>query len=102
LTGGVLSGHLNPAKPLTSQDQESAHGVVRWRIIDLCQWVWDEFAIVTSQQTLSRELRAMGYCKLSARPRHHAQAPGAIDAFKKSSPRCWQASRESGASIPAT
>ena len=22
----------------------AVHGVVRWRIIDLCQWVWDEFA----------------------------------------------------------
>jgi hypothetical protein len=32
---------------------------------------------------LSRELRAMGYRKLSARPRHHAQAEGAIEDFKK-------------------
>jgi hypothetical protein len=32
---------------------------------------------------LSRELRAMGYRKLSARPRHHAQAAGAIEDFKK-------------------
>jgi transposase len=37
----------------------AVHGVVRWRVIDLCQWVWDEFAIIISQQTLSRELRAM-------------------------------------------
>src|SRR5215813_4675389 len=59
------------------------HGVVRWRIIDLCQWVWDEFQISISKQTLSRELRAMSYRKLSARPRHHAQAEGAIEAFKK-------------------
>ena len=50
----------------------SVHGVVRWRIIDLCQWVWEEFEIIVSQQTLSRELRAMGFRKLSARPRHHA------------------------------
>ena len=80
----------------------AVHGVVRWRIIDLCQWVWDEFAIIISQQTLSRELRAMGYRKLPARPRHHAQAPGAIEACKKSSPRCWQAARASRTSIPAT
>jgi transposase len=80
----------------------AVHGVVRWRIIDLCQWVWEEFEIIISQQTLSRELRAMGYRKLSARPRHHAQAPGAIEAFKKNSPRGWQASRASRASIPAT
>jgi len=36
-----------------------------------------------AKQTLSRELRAMGYRKLSARPRHHAQAAGAIEDFKK-------------------
>jgi transposase len=43
-----------------------AHGVVRWRIIDLCQWIWEEFEISVSQQTLSRELRAMSYRKLGA------------------------------------
>jgi transposase len=62
------------------------HGVVRWRIIDLCQWVWDEFEISVSKQTMSRELRAMGYRKLSARPRHHDQAAGAIEAFKTYGP----------------
>jgi transposase len=77
-------------------------GVVRWRLIDLCQWVWDEFEISVSRQTLGRELRAMGYRKLSARPRHHAQAAGAIDAFKKSGRRYWRRSRASVASIALT
>ena len=63
------------------------HGVVRWRVIDLCQWLRDEHQVVVAKQTLSRELRRMGYRKLSARPRHHAQKEGAIDAFKKTSPR---------------
>ena len=40
----------------------------------------------------------MGYRKLSARPRHHAQAEGAIEAFKKASPRVWTRSRASRAS----
>src|SRR5450631_3899637 len=48
----------------------ATHGVVRWRLVDLCQWVWEEFRIVIAKQTLSRELRTMGYRKLSARPRH--------------------------------
>ena len=61
----------------------AVHGVVRWRIIDLCQWIWDEFQVTIAEQTLSRELRAMKYRKLSARPRHHAQAEGAIETFKK-------------------
>jgi hypothetical protein len=47
----------------------TGHGVVRWRIIDLCQCLWDEYGISVSKQTLSLELRAMGYRKLSARPR---------------------------------
>ena len=62
------------------------HGVVRWRLIDLAQWIYEEFRITVAKQTLSRELRAMGYRKLSARPRHHAQAEGAIETFKKKFP----------------
>ena len=65
------------------------HGVVRWRVVDLCQWLWDGYVVAVSKQTLSRELRRMGYRRLSARPRHHAQAAGAIEAFKKVSPRVW-------------
>jgi len=78
----------------------AAHGVVRWRIVDLCQWVWEEFRVVVAKQTLSRELRAMGYRKLSARPRHHTQAQGAIDDFKKVSPPAWRRSRAKKASSP--
>jgi transposase len=79
----------------------AAHGVVRWRVVDLCQWVWEEFRVSIARQTLSRELRAMGYRKLSARPRHHAQAEGAIEAFKKASPPVWRRSRRTRASHPA-
>ena len=61
-------------------------GVVRWRLADLTQWLWDEFGLSVSRQTLGRELRAMGFRKLSARPGHHAQHPEAIEAFKKNSP----------------
>ena len=76
------------------------HGVVRWRIIDLCQWLWDEFQVAVSEQTLGRVLLAMEYRKLSARPRHHAQATDAIKAFKKTSRCCWQASRANRTSMP--
>ena len=77
------------------------HGVVRWRVIDLCQWLRDEHQVVVAKQTLSRELRRMGYRKLSARPRHHAQKEGAVDAFKKTSPRAWTRSGARRASSPA-
>jgi transposase len=78
----------------------AVHGVVRWRIIDLCQWIFEEFRVVVSRQTLSRELRAMGYRKLSARPRHHAQAASAIEDFKKVSRLAWTRSRARTASLP--
>src|SRR5262249_10978750 len=42
----------------------AVHGVVRWRLIDLAQWIFEEFRITIAKQTLSRELRAMGYRKL--------------------------------------
>jgi transposase len=77
----------------------AVHGVVRWRVIDLCQWLWDEFKVRIAKQTLSRELRAMGYRKLSARPRHHAQAADAVDAFKKPFPTLWSSSPASSGSI---
>jgi transposase len=95
-----LSAHLNgksPGHPPKLNDAQrqaiarmiesgpipAVHGVVRWRLIDLAQWIFEEFRITIAKQTLSRELRCMGYRKLSARPRHHAQAAGAIEDFKK-------------------
>jgi transposase len=67
------------------------HGVVRWRLVDLGQWLWEEFCVSVSPQTLRRTLRGMGLRKLSARPKHHAQAEGAIVAFKTYGPPRLQA-----------
>ena len=63
-------------------------GVVRWRLKDLVQWVWDEFRIVVSETTLGRELRKLGYRKLSARPRHHARATPRWRFLKRVSRAC--------------
>ena len=67
-------------------------GVVRWRLCDLAQWLWEEFRISVSVQTLGREVRALGYRKLSARPRHYAQDANAAETFKKTSPPLWRKS----------
>jgi transposase len=74
------------AAMIESGPMPAIHGVVRWRLVDLAQWLLETFRVRVARQTLSRELRAMGYRKLSARPRHHAQVDGAIEAFKKVSP----------------
>jgi transposase len=77
------------------------HGVVRWRLKDLTLWTWEEFQISISETTLSRELRALGYRKLSARPRHYAQDPEALELFKKVSPPSWRRSgRASRRALP--
>ena len=72
----------------------SVHGVVRWRLVDLIEWLWEEFRVPISKQTLSREVRALGYRKLSARPRHHARREAEVSAFKKPFPPAWRRSLE--------
>jgi transposase len=103
---GLLDGKApgRAAKLNATQRQELArmvesgpipaiHGVVRWRLIDLAQWLWEEYRIRVAKQTLSRQLRAMGFRKLSARSRHRAHNEHAAEAFKKTSPTCWRRSR---------
>jgi len=109
---GMINAKAPGKPPKLSADQRAAlaaivergpipaiHGVVRWRLIDLMQWVWEEFVISLSEATMSRELNALGYRKISARPRHHAQNEFAIEAFKKTSPPSWR--RSGRASRPA-
>ncbi len=68
------------------------HEVVRWRLADLAQWIWEEFGISLSETTVGRELKALGYVKISARPRHYAQNELAIDDFKKAFRPSWRRS----------
>lgn len=71
----------------------AVHGVVRWRLIDLVQCLHDEFAVSLDETNVSRELKRLGYVKLTARPRHHAQNEHALEAFKKgASLPSWQRS----------
>jgi transposase len=96
---GLIDGKAPGARPRLNAAQRealralveqgptpAAHGVVRWRLVDLSQILFEDHGVSISEQTLSRVLRTMGYRKLSARPRHHAQNPQAADAFKKLSP----------------
>jgi hypothetical protein len=63
------------AAPIDQGPIPSIHGVGRWRLGDLGPWLWGEFRVSVSPQTPRRELRAIGYRNLSARPQHHAQEP---------------------------
>lgn len=76
------------------------HGVVRWRLKDLAQWVFEEFGISLDETTVGREMKALGFVKISARPRHHAQNEWAVEAFKKVSPPRWKRSAPASRSAP--
>lgn len=62
------------------------HGVVRWRLKDLAAWIYASFGVSLDESTVGRTVRALGFRKLTARPRHHEQDPAALTAFKKTSP----------------
>ena len=81
------------ARMIESGPIPAIHGVVRWRLRDLAWWVFEEFGISLDETTVGRELRKLGFRKLSARPRHHAQNELLLEAFKKTSLTC---SRRSG------
>ena len=70
---GLLNGKAPKNRPLLDEAQReklrqvvedgpipAIHNVVRWRLVDLTGWVFEEFRISISKQTMSRELRAMG------------------------------------------
>lgn len=92
---GLIDGKAPGPKPKLNDDQRralkemaeagpipSVHGVVRWRLCDLAQWLNEEYGVSLSEQTMSREMRALGFRKLSARKRHYAQDERTLDAFK--------------------
>ncbi len=76
------------------------HGVMRWRLKDLAQWIFEEFRISLDETTVSRELKALDFRRISARPRHHAQNELAIEDFKKNSPPSWRRSAPGSRTAP--
>jgi transposase len=68
------------------------HGVVRWRAVDLMQWVYDAFGISISDSTVYRILDDLGFSHVSARPKAYKQNEEALAAFKKTSPTKWRTS----------
>src|SRR5260370_31269113 len=74
------------ARMIESGPIPAGHGVVRWRLVDLAQWIFEEFRIPIAKQTPSPEPRPRADRKPSAPPRSHAKAEGAHEEFRKTSP----------------
>ena len=62
-------------------------GVVRWRRQDLRVRIEDRFGVEVHERTVGKYLTALGYRRLSVRPRHPKTDPEAQERFKKASPR---------------
>ena len=62
-------------------------GVVRWRRQDLQRRIAGRFGVELHERTVGKYLAALGYRRLSVRPRHPKTDPGAQEAFEKTSPR---------------
>ena len=108
---GLVDRKAPGKRPTLTSDQRAAlaqiveagpqpwrDGVVRWRLIDLAQWLWDEFRVSVSAATVGRELRALAFAS-SRRGRATTQDPEAAEAFKKVSRSAW---RKSALRIPAS
>ncbi len=61
--------------------------VVRWRRIDLKRWIEAAFGVVMHERTVGKQLKKLGYRRLSVRPRHPKGDEAAQEAFKKASRR---------------
>ena len=46
------------------------HDVERWRLRDQASWIREEFEISLDETTVSRELKVLGFRKITARPQH--------------------------------
>jgi len=96
---GLIDRKAPGGKPKLSAEQQAelkrlveagpdpeSDGVVRWRCVDLKRVLSLRFGVDLSEVSLGRQLKKLGFSHISARPRHPAQKPEAISAFKKTSP----------------
>ena len=68
------------------------HGVVRFRLCDLCALVEERFGVIYEERGLSKLIRRLGFRKISARPQHPKSDPE-IQAEYKKIPRSGQGRR---------
>ena len=60
-------------------------GVVRWRRVDLKRRIEETFGVSMHERTVGKQLAALGYVRLSVRPRHPKADEAAQEEFKKNS-----------------
>ena len=59
---------------------------MRWRRVDLQRVIEARFGVVMHERTVGKQLKALGFVRLSVRPQHPKSDPDVQEAFKKTSP----------------
>lgn len=62
------------------------HGVVRWRRVDLARVIAVRFGVHLAERSVGALLHRLGFCRLSARPRHPGHDGAAQETHKKTLP----------------
>ncbi|GJE59945.1 hypothetical protein MPOCJGCO_2053 [Methylobacterium trifolii] len=96
---GLIDGKApgKAPKPIPEQHQALAaivergpdpdrDGVMRRRLKDLAAWIRTSFGVSLHQISVERMVKALGFRKLSARPRHRAHDPATPAAIKNTCP----------------
>jgi transposase len=96
LTGLSDRPHTGGPKPLLSSDQleqvagwvragpePERDGVIRWRRVDLREKIAAEFAVRLHERSVGKQLRRLGFRRISVRPRHPRADVEAQEAHKK-------------------
>lgn len=71
---------------LVDAGPDPAHGVVRWRRVDLRDELERRFGVALHERSVGKVLAKLGYRRLSVRPRHPQTNEEAQEAFKKTLP----------------
>ena len=74
------------ARIVEAGPDRDVHGVVRWRRVDLRDEMKRRFGVELHERSVGRILNALGYRRLSVRPRHPKANEEAQETFKKTSP----------------
>ena len=74
------------ARVVEAGPDRDVHGVARWRRVDLRDEMKRRFGVELHERSVGRILNALGYRRLSVRPRHPKADEEAQETFKKTSP----------------
>ena len=97
---GLKNIHAGGREPRLSPDhkEQLAHiietgpdlatdGVVRWRRVDIKRVIEERFGVEFHERYVGILMKALGFSRLSGRPRHPKQDEGVMETFKKTPPQ---------------